>query len=239
MFIILLRVTIIFFVVLLLIRLMGKRQIGELQPFELVIMLIFADIATMPMADMSVPLLNAVIPLVTLVLLQFFLSFLARKSLFFRKIINGKPVVVIDPNGIIFENLKALNMTIDDLTEALRGCNVSSFDQVQYALIETNGKASVILKSANSPATCQDLKLTTEETTLPIILVSDGKINKENLQLANIDLDFILNVLKKAKIKDLQSVLVMTIDNSGKIYIQAKKQNCQVINVNFKGGENW
>ena len=239
MFIILLRVAIIFLVVLLLIRLMGKRQIGEMQPFELVIMLIFADIATMPMADMSVPLLNAIIPLVTLVLLQFFLSFLARKSLFFRKIINGKPVVVIDPNGIIFENLKALNMTLDDLTEALRGCNVASFDEVQYALIETNGKASVILKATNSPVTCQDLKLKPAETTLPILLVSDGKINKENLLLAKINLDYVSNILKKVKIKNLKDVLVMTIDNDGKVYLQAKKQSCQVLNVNFKGGENW
>lgn len=239
MFIILLRVAIIFLVVLLLIRLMGKRQIGEMQPFELVIMLIFADIATMPMADMSVPLLNAIIPLVTLVLLQFFLSFLARKSLFFRKIINGKPVVVIDPNGIIFENLKALNMTLDDLTEALRGCNVASFDEVQYALIETNGKASVILKAPNSPVTCQDLKLKPTETTLPILLVSDGKINKENLLLAKINLDYVSNILKKAKIKNLKDVLVMTIDNDGKVYLQAKKQSCQVLNINFKGGENW
>lgn len=239
MFIILLRVTIIFLIVLLLIRLMGKRQIGEMQPFELVIMLIFADIATMPMADMSVPLLNAIIPLVTLVLLQFFLSFLARKSIFFRKIINGKPVVVIDPNGIIFENLKALNMTLDDLSETLRGCNVSSFDEVQYAIIETNGKASVIMKSANSPVTCDDMKLTVDESTLPILLVSDGKINKENLELAKIDIKFIEKIIKKANISNIKNVLVMTIDNSGKVYVQGKNQCCQTLNIKFNGGEEW
>lgn len=239
MFIILLRVTIIFLVVLLLIRLMGKRQIGEMQPFELVIMLIFADIATMPMADMSVPLLNAIIPLATLVLLQFFLSFLARKSIFFRKVINGKPVVVIDPNGIVFENLKALNMTLDDLTEALRGCNVSSFDDVQYAIIETNGKASVIMKADNSPVTCENMKLSVDETTLPLLLISDGKINKENLNLAKIDLPFVENILKKANIDNVKNVLVMTIDNNGKVYLQGKKQGCKTLNVAFNGGGNW
>ncbi len=218
---------------------MGKRQIGELQPFELVIMLIFADIATIPMTDSTVPLLIGMIPLIALVLLQFFLSLLSRKSLFFQKLINGKPVIVIGPNGIIYQNLKALNMSLDDLQEALRGCNVSNFDEVQYAIIETNGKMSVIIKSENKPATNKDLKIVTEESTYPIILIDDGRLNKENLQLANVDTNFIQNILKKYTISSYKKVLIMNIDNNGKIYLQTKAGKSQTLHIDFDGGKGW
>ena len=239
MFTILLRVIIIYLIVLALVRLMGKRQIGELQPFELVIMLIFADIATIPMTDSTVPLLIGIIPLIALVLLQFFLSLLSRKSLFFQKLINGKPVIVIGPNGIIYQNLKALNMSLDDLQEALRGCNVSNFDEVQYAIIETNGKMSVIIKSENKPATNKDLKIVTEESTYPIILIDDGRLNKENLQLANVGINFIQQILKKYNIPSYKKVLIMSIDNNGKIYLQTKTGKSQTLYVDFDGGKGW
>ena len=239
MFTTLIRVIIIYLVVLALVRLMGKRQIGELQPFELVIMLIFADLATIPMTDSSVPLLLGIIPLVTLVLLQYFLSLVSRKSIFFQNLINGKPVIVIGPNGIIYQNLKALNMSIDDLQEALRGCNVSNFDEVQYAIIETNGKMSVILKKANSPVTNEDMNIQGTENTFPITLVDDGKYNKENMELAKVDNNFISSILSKQNIKSIKDVLVLNIDNNGKIYLQTKKENCKSIQIDFNGGNNW
>ena len=130
-------------------------------------------------------------------------------------------------------------MTLDDLTEALRGCNVASFDEVEYALIETNGKASVITKSECSPATCQQLKLQPDENTLPILLICDGKINNENIKLANLSFDDINKILNKNNIKKVKDVLVMTIDNSGKVYLQAKKQKRQVFSIKFSGGNNW
>ena len=239
MFTTLIRIIIIFLIILTLVRLMGKRQIGELQPFELVIMLIFADIATIPMTDSSVPLLVGVIPLIALVLLQFFLSLLSRKSLLFQKIINGKPVIVIGPNGIIYDNLKALNMSLDDLQEALRGCNVSNFDEVQYAIIETNGKMSIILKKENTPVTNKDLKIQAEENTFPIILIDDGRINKDNLKTAQIDLNFLNDIIKKQNIKSFKDILVLNIDNNGKIYLQTKKGKNTTFNIEFKGGNNW
>lgn len=239
MFTTLIRVIIIYLVVLALVRLMGKRQIGEIQPFELVIMLIFADLATIPMTDSSVPLLLGIIPLVTLVLLQFFLSLISRKSIFFQNLINGKPVIVIGPNGIIYPNLKALNMSIDDLQEALRGCNVSNFDEVQYAIVETNGKMSVILKKANSPVTNEDMHINAQENTYPIIIIDDGKYNNENIKLTQLSKDYIDELLKKNNIKSYKDVLVLNIDNNGKIYLQTKNDKYQNLEIDFKGGKNW
>jgi len=219
---------------------MGKRQIGELQPFELVITLIFADVATIPMADTSIPLLNGIIPLVTLVVLQFFLSFLSRKSRYIRKAINGKPVIVINPDGIDYKNLKALNMSLNDLTEALRGCSVVNLDEVLYAIIETNGKTSIILRSENSPVTNEDIKLKKLQHALPMIIISEGKINVDNAKLANLSEDKIKEILSQAKIKNYKDILIMTINNNGKVYLQTIEGSYQVIQDNdFKGGENW
>ncbi len=239
MFTIVLRVIIIFLIVLILVRLMGKRQLGELQPFELVIMLIFADIATIPMTDSSVPLLLGVIPLITLVLLQYLLSLMSRKSIFLQKLINGRPVIVIGPNGIIYQNLKSLNMSLDDLQEALRGCNVSNFDEVQYAIVETNGKMSIILKKENCPITLKDMKIHSEESALPLILIDDGRINKQNLSLTLLTIDKIKEILNNNNIKSIKQVLVMNIDNNGKIYLQTKNKKGMVINIKFDGGKNW
>ena len=239
MFTTLVRVVIIYVIILVLLRIMGKRQIGELQPFELVVTLIIADIATIPMSDSSIPLLNGIIPLVTLVLLQIFLSFLSRKSLFIRKLINGKPVIVMDSSGVVYDNLRALNMSLNDLTEMLRGCDVSQMDDVQYAFVETNGKASVILKSESAPLTPKITKQKTDKATFSIMLIMEGKINQENIKLAKVDENFLQKIVAKAKIKSTKEVLILSLDNAGKVYIQPKNGACQVLNVDFSGGDNW
>lgn len=240
MFVILFRVITTFIVVLFLIRFMGKRQIGELQPFELVITLIVADVATMPMSQPSTPLLYGIIPLIALVIMQYLLSFLSRKSIGFRKLINGKPVIVIDNNGINYENLKSLNMSINDLQEALRGCAVYNFDMVQYAIIETNGKTSVILKSDEEPPSRLDLKIKTEENSLPILLVAEGKFIEENLKVVKINKEKILKILAQNGYNKIEKILFLNIDNNGKMYIQPKNQKFIIYKYeNFKGGKNW
>ena len=239
MFVNLLRISIVYLIVLALVRLMGKRQIGEMQPFELVITLIFADIATIPMTDNSIPLLTGIIPIITLVFLQYFLSLISRKSLILQNIINGKPVIVIDPNGINYKNLQALNMSITDLQEALRGCSVANFDEVQYAIIETTGKLSVILKKANSPLTCQDLGLKQKENTFPLILIDDGRVINKNLELSELSLEDINNIIKKHGIKSVKELIIMNIDNNGKIYLQSKKGNATSFIIDYNGGNKW
>src|SRR5574344_1000390 len=147
---ILIRCVIIYLIVLFIFRIMGKRQLGELQPFEFAITLIIADLATIPMAEINIPIIHGVIPLIILMILHFFISWISRKSIFMRKVINGKPVLIMTPDGINYTALKDLNMNLNDLNEALRNLNYFSLDQIQYAIVETNGKITVLPNSQNA-----------------------------------------------------------------------------------------
>lgn len=229
MLVLFIRVQIIYFVVLLFLRIMGKRQIGEMQPYELVITLIIADLATVPMSDANIPLINGILPLAILVILHYSITMLARKSIIFRKIVSGQPVIVISPDGINYEALKKLNMNLHDLQESLRQCNYFYFDQIQYAIIETNGKISVVPKSQYAPATAQDVNAQTEKAELPILIITDGKIMKDNLKLVNISESQLNSLFKKLKISKVKDVVVMSLDSSGKMYYQLKNQPYKVI----------
>ncbi len=212
---------------------------GELQPFEFVITLIIADLATIPMAEINVPLVHGIIPLFTLAILHFLISLLCRKSLWARTIVNGKPIIVISPRGIDYNALKTLNMNIDDLVEALRENNYFSFEDVLYAIVETNGKLTVLPKVEKSPATVGDLNLQLPENELPIILVQDGKLMQENLNLARVDENFVLNKIKKVGTNKIKDILIATIDKTGKMYIQKKHKTFQIINTGKNLKEQW
>lgn len=229
MLVLFIRVQIIYFVVLLFLRIMGKRQIGEMQPYELVITLIIADLATVPMSDSNIPLLNGILPLAILVILHYSITVLTRKSIFLRKIISGKPVIIISPDGIDYKSLKKLNMNLDDLQESLRQCNYFNFEQVQYAIIETNGKMSVIPTSQDAPATAQDVKANNPPPTIPVLIVSDGKIVKENFKAVDFSEEKLNLLLKQLNIKKLKQVIVMNLDEDGKLYYQLKGQSYKVI----------
>lgn len=223
---IIIRSVLIYLIVLLVFRLMGKRQLGQMQPFELVLTLIIADLATIPMAEVSVPVLHGIVPLLTLVILHFILTLISKNSQLISKIISGKPVIIINPKGIDYSAMKKLNLATDDIFAALRECGYFSISQVQYAIMETNGKVSVMPKAEFSPATNGDLKLGAQDSYLPIILVSDGKVLKENLAIASINEDEIMEIVskntknKKISIKD---ILILSIDQTGESYLQLKK----------------
>ena len=225
---IIIRCVIVYVIVLLLFRVMGKRQLGQMQPFELVLTLIIADLATIPMAEVSVPVLHGIIPVFTLVLLHFLLTFLSRLSPKFEQVISGKPVIVINPEGIDYKSLKALNLTIDDLFEAMRGQGYFSIEQIQYAIMETNGKVSFLLKAQASPITNGDMKIETEETFIPVNIISEGKILKDNLNIAKIDERFVKDFVSKKLGCKVKSVLVMTIDKNGKVFAQRIGEKFQV-----------
>ena len=222
---IIVRSIIIYLIVLLVFRLMGKRQLGQMQPFELVLTLIIADLATIPMAEVSVTVLHGVVPLLTLVVLHFVLTLISRSSHFFSKVISGKPVIIVNPKGIDYQAMKKLNLSTDDIFEALRECGYFSISQVQYAIMETNGKVSVMPKADFSPVTNADLKTNAEDNYLPIILVSDGKVIKDNITLAGVSEQDIQNMIDengsgKQSIKD---TLLLTLDKTGQGYFQSKK----------------
>lgn len=222
------RVLIIYITVLIFLRLMGKRQIGEMQPYEVVITLIIADLATIPMSDTNVPLLHGILPLAILVLIHYAITFLTRKSITIRRIMSGKPVVVISPQGIMYQALKDLNMNIDDLLEALRQGNYYSFDQILYAIVETNGKMSIIPTSENAPATAQDVGKQNPPAQIPHVIVSDGKLVKDEVKSSKINLKQLNKMLDKLK-TNIKNLLVFTIDDDGKVFYQIKGKDAQTI----------
>jgi len=236
----LIRGVIIYVIIFLIFRLMGKRQLGQLQPFEFIVTLIIADLATIPMSEINVPLLHGVVPLVTIALIHFLIGLLSRKSIKLRHLFNGKPIIVVSPNGVEYEALRQLNMDFNDLTEALREINIFSFDEVQYAIIETNGKLTVLPNANNAPLNATDLKIEKDESALPIMLICDGRQIKENLQIAKIDEKFLIEQIKKAGAFKVKDVMIATIDNNGKMYVQARNKKFVTLNIkHFKGGDNW
>ena len=192
------------------------------------------------MAEIAVPLVHGVVPILVLLIMHFFICFLSRKSMFVRYLISGRSAIVISPKGINYKELKKLNMNLDDLIEAVRGCDVFNLDDIAYAIIETNGKMCVIKKSNIEPATKEDLKVNSEPSSLPVNIIMDGKIMKENVLLSGIDDKFINMVLQKAKINKIKEVLIFTLDNEGNCYIQAKNSKQSLsFTVDFNGGERW
>lgn len=235
MFVSIVRVFIIYFVVLVFLRIMGKRQIGEMQPFELVITLIIADLATMPMSDSGIPLINGLLPLAVLVIIHFVLTFLSRKSILVRTVISGSPVIVINPKGIDYVKIKQLNMTVDDLQEALRELGYFDLSQIEYAIVETNGKLSVLPTADTTPAQAKDIKVTNPPPKIPYLVISDGQLNSEMVKQSGKSQDEIESILRSKKVSKLKDVIAMTIDMSNNVYLQTK--NKPFISFNYGGGK--
>jgi len=215
---------------------MGKRQIGEMQPFELVITIIIADLATTPMAQNSIPLLHGLIPALTLVVLHFGLSLISRKSIIMRRVISGKPVIVISGDGIDYAALKSLNMNFDDLSEGLRTCGYINIEDIQYAVVETNGTFTAIPKAEKAPVVNEDMDIKLEEVSLPVNLITSGKIMNANMKLMQVSMDDIKHQLAKMGNFVLKDVMLLSLDNNGKIFMQPFRGKYQVLNTNLKGG---
>lgn len=236
----LIRSVVIYLFVLVIIRLMGKRQVGEMQPFEFVITLIIADLACIPMAELAVPLVHGIVPIFSLLIVHFLICVISRKSMKLRYLLSGRPAIVIGPNGISYNELKKLNMTLDDMIEALRGCDVFNIEEVQYAIIETNGKMCVIKKAELEPATRQDMKVKITPSALPVNIIMDGKLMKENVSLTGINDAFINECLKKANVNKIKDVLLFTLDNNGNCFIQAKNGKGYItFTMPLEGGGGW
>lgn len=228
------RSIIIYFLVLIVFRLMGKRQLGQMQPFELVLTLILADIATIPMTEISTPILHGVVPLLTLLVVHYTITLLSRFSTKFSDMISGKPVIVINQDGVDYKAVKKLNLTIDDITESLRGAGYFSFDEVLFAIMETNGKMSVLPKAQNSPLVKEDMKIKSEENSLPVTIISEGKVIKENFEQVKVPEEKIMKYVKNLGIS-IKKILIFTLDNNGLIYFQEKYKKGKTLNSNLKG----
>lgn len=219
---------IVFFVVFIVVRLMGKRQLGEMQPFELVITLIIAEVACIPMNDPYIPFYAGLVPIITLAFLQIIISTLARKSLFVRRVISGSSIIVIDKDGINYQNLKKMNINVNDLIEVARSGGYMDLMDIAYAIFETNGSLCVVEKpkSENAPPL------------LPLPLVIDGKTEEQNFALAGLTESQVLIALKKNGVKKLNEVLYMDVRQDGTTYVAPKNRKTIVLKLKVEGG-NW
>ncbi len=211
MIITIVRTLILYIFVTLGIRLMGKRQIGEMQPNELVVTLLISEIAAIPLQDTSQPILDGVVAIFMLVVLEIIISVISMKSMFMRKIMNGKSAVIIK-NGVIDQNvMRQVRMTVLDLVELLRGQNVFDISTVAFAVLEVNGNLSVLLKSSEQPATAGQLNIKTDKEALPLPVISDGRILKESLTALEITEKDIMKILKSNK-ADVKTTFLMSMD---------------------------
>jgi uncharacterized membrane protein YcaP (DUF421 family) len=193
---------------------MGKRQIGELQPTELVITLLLSEIIAIPIQETNVPLFNTLIAVFLLVGFEIFASIFNMKSIKFRNLIQGHPLIVIDDGKIDQKLIKQLRFTIDDLLEALRQKDVFDISQVQYAIVETNGQMSVLLKPEYEPVTREDLKINPQQTKLQCLVVADGQMILQDFDICKTNEKKLYGLLKKNKVK-LNDIMLMTIDKNG------------------------
>ena len=224
---IIIRVLIIYVVVIAVMRLMGKRQIGEMEPFELVITLIIADLATIPMAEQTIPLWYGVIPLLMICIIHFVATMLTKKSPLMRDVISGKPVIVIDPNGIVFQELKNLNISAEELLEALRNLDYFDLTEVNYAIMERNGKITVIPKTGAMPATRKDLQIVKPENEVFYTIIENGKMLKKNFAEMGLHYESITTDILHYILCDIKDIAFCSLSEGGDVYIQKFGSACK------------
>ncbi len=229
MVLVMIRTAVIFVVLLVIMRLMGKRQIGEMQPFELVITLLIAELACIPMADASIPLLYGIVSVVTIYILHEIMTLFDLKVKPWKSFISGKPSVVINKNGIDDYQLKRNNLDVSDLIESLRSAGYFSLDCVDYALYEANGTFSALPKRDYEQM----------QDSLPLVIIDNGNYDEKNLELTGLTKEFFDGVLKEQKVQSVKRVLVLTADGNGKLYLQVKGRKFGTLHVDYPEHKVW
>ena len=210
------RTVILYPVLIFVIRLMGKRQLGQMEPSEFAVTMMVANLATIPVEEREAPLYMGLIPMLTVLGLELVLALVCLRSIFLRKLLCGKPVILIENGNILQENLRRTRITLDELTGHLREKDVLDPRAVQYAILETNGNLSVFPFSQERPATAAEAKIETRKQYLPITIVSDGKLLRENLQVAGKTEDWVHKTLKKKK-ADISTTWLLTVDQGDQV----------------------
>lgn len=224
MLILFVRTIALYLLVLVVIRLMGKRQIGQLQPFELVVTILIADLVAIPMQDRGLALINGVIPVLTLLITQTVISYLALKSKKLRSIICGQPTIMVENGKIKWENFRDNLYNLDDLQEQLRTKGFFDLQDVEFALLETNGSLSVLPKADRRPLTPADMKIDPGYEGLSLPLILDGEIQEENLGKAALSKEWLAGELAKFGITDLSRVIIASLDTKGRLLYQVKPE---------------
>jgi uncharacterized membrane protein YcaP (DUF421 family) len=200
------------------VRLMGKRQVGELEPSELVLALLIADLAAVPMQDFGIPLISGIIPILTLMSLTMILSVLSMRSIRFRAIICGRPSIIIQNGKLQQREMRRNRFTADELTEELRMKGFTDISAIKYAILETNGQISVLPFASELPVTARQMKLSREEPGLPLPIISDGRVMDHNLRLRGLNRAWLKKYLAEQGLAGPGQVFLMTVDERNAVY---------------------
>ncbi len=218
------RTAILYLAVLLSIRIMGKREVGQLSAFDLVVAIMIAELGALAIEQVEMPMYLGLVPIAALVILEISLSFLSMKNHTIRRIVNGSPSIVIANGKIIEKELRKLRYNISDLLGQLREKDVANIADVQYAVLETSGELSVLLKAAKRPVTPKDLDLPIKYEGMPTPLIFDGHIHFKNLQRLQLDEQWLLVELRKQGLSGIKDVLFASLDTDGVLFVSEKER---------------
>ena len=216
------RAIVIYVFVIIAVRLMGKRQVGELKPHELVITILLSAVALIPLEENSMPLANCLVPILLFISMEIIVSVISMKSLWFRNLLQGRPIFIIRKGKLDQKKLSEMRFTIDDVIDALRQKDIFDLSEVEDAVIETNGSISVLPKAENRPLTPKDMNITTKDNGIPITIVMDGKPVKEYFNEYKIDDKRIELVIRNTQ-KDVSKIMLLTIDDKGNTFLIEKE----------------
>jgi uncharacterized membrane protein YcaP (DUF421 family) len=222
--IVFIRTLIVYFSLLIAMRLMGKRQLGEMELSEFVVAALIADLASHPLQDIGIPMLNGLIPIFTLFCLEVIISGVTMKSIKLRGLLYGKPSIIINHGKINQKEMKKNRFTADELTEELRTQSVMDISTIEYAILETNGQLNIVLTPENRPVTASQMNVQTEDTGYTAIVVSDGRVLRSNLRLMGRDENWLKKQLKSAGIDKPGDVFLMMANGADQIYVARKEK---------------
>lgn len=218
------RAIIIYIFIIIAVRLMGKRQVGELKPHELVITILLSAVAVIPLEDNSMPLANCLVPILLFISMEIIVSVISMKSLWFRNIIQGRPIFIIRNGKLDQKKLKEMRFTIDDVVDALRQKDIFDLSEIEDAIIETNGTITVLPKAQYKPLTPNSIELPVKEKGIPITIVMDGKPVNEYFNEYKIKDSKIELILQDVDV-DMKKIMLLTVDGSGNTFLIEKETN--------------
>lgn len=217
------RSIILYLIIILGIRLLGKHQVSELEPSEFVLAMIIADIASVPMQDYGIPLLMGVIPIITLLCLALILSVLSMKSLKLRALLTGVPSVIIKEGKPNQKEMRRNRMTLDEIMEELRLQGYTELSSIKYAILETNGQLSLLPYACKKPPSAEDMDLQVSDAGLPLVIINDGRLISANLKRRGLDDSWLKDRLTEHKVQSIRDVFLMTVDEEDQIYFVQKE----------------
>lgn len=218
------RAGIIYFFIILAVRLMGKRQVGELKPHELVITILLSAIAVIPLEENSMPLANCIVPILLFISMEIIVSVLSMKSIWFRNLVQGRPIFIIRNGKLDQKKLRQMRFTIDDIVDALRQKDIFDISEVRDAVVETNGTISLLPKAQYRPLTPNDVNLNVEEKGMPVTIVMDGKPVSEyfnEYKVKDSEIELVLQTVNK----EVSKILLLTIDDDGNTFLIEKRKD--------------